>query len=407
MSQASTRRFQTAGWPSPSEISAPVHPLATDLPESKIVAVWQAGMDLPDVIPLWVGESDMNTPEFICKAAYDAMQQGYTRYPPKRGIPELRQAIASYQNRLYGTDTDIGRITVTSSGMAAILLTAEAVLGTGDNMVVISPVWPNALAVAHLMGAETREVYLTPPAHEGDHRFRLELDKLYAQVDARTRIIFACSPSNPTGWLMPEEQRAELVAFCRERGIWLISDEVYNRITYDGKPAPSVLNHIDDNDPVIVVNSFSKAWAMTGWRLGWLTHPMAMGPVYDKLIEYNTSGAPPFVQYGGLAAIEHGEGFIAEMVEHCRKGRDVVVRRLGPLDRLTLAEPDAAFYAFFHVEGVDDDLAFALKILHDCKVGLAPGSAFGHGGAGYLRLCFAVSDDKLEEACDRMLPLLT
>ncbi len=406
MSLPESRRIQTAGWPAPSETPAPVHPLATNLPESKIVEVWQMGDTMTDVIPLWVGESDLNTPEFICRAAHEAMGAGYTRYPPKRGVPELRNGLAAYQDRLYGTKTDDRRITVTPSGMNAVLLTVEAILGTGDNMVIISPVWPNIVAAAQLMGAETREVDLIPPAKEGDHRFRLDLDQLFAEVDARTRIIFLCSPGNPTGWVIPDEQRHALVAFCRERGIWLMSDEVYNRITYDGRPSPSALTEIGDDDPVIVINSFSKAWAMTGWRVGWITHPVSMGPVFDKLTEYNTSGTAPFIQMAALAALERGEGFITEMVERCRAGREVIVRRLGDLPRVTLAEPEAAFYAFFHVDGVDDDLAFAKQILHDTRVGLAPGSAFGDGGHGYLRLCFATATDTLEQACDRMEPAL-
>jgi aspartate/methionine/tyrosine aminotransferase len=228
--------------------------------------------------------------------------------------------------------------------------------------------------------------------------FHLDLERLMATVDARTRAVYLASPGNPTGWIMEAEQQRALLDFCRERGLWLIADEVYARIVYDRPFAPSFLELAEPDDPLLVVNSFSKAWAMTGWRLGWLTHPPAFAPIIDRLIEFNICGAPVFHQRAGLAALGEGEAFVAEMVARCRHGGE----RLSALPGIHLARPRGAFYAFFEVDGLSDSLAYAKEILERGAVGLAPGSAFGPGGEGHLRLCFANSAERLSEALDRL-----
>lgn len=389
--------------PTPADrFPAPMRELIRTLPTSPIGDVATFGRGDPDVIPLWFGESDLVTPDFISQAAQAALAAGETFYTWQRGLPELRQAIAAYTGRLYGIACDPDRITVTGSGMQAILLSCQAILAPGDNVVMVSPVWPNIAAAVKVQGATPREV----PLDFDGTRWRLDLDRLFAALDARTRIVFINSPGNPTGWMMEAAEQAAVLAECRRRGIWLMADEVYARIVYDRPVAPSFLQHASPEDPLIVVQSFSKPWAMTGWRLGWVTTPAAFGEELTKLIQFNISGSPAFLQRGALAAIEKGEDFLAEMVARCRAGGEIVYQRLSAQARVRIARPQAAFYAFFAVDGMEDSLAFAKRLVREAKVGLAPGVAFGTGGEGYLRLCFASSPARLATALDRIETLL-
>jgi aspartate/methionine/tyrosine aminotransferase len=377
---------------------APIRDLVARIPTSKIGDVAALGRDNPDVIPLWFGEGDLTTPEFISEAAMKALKEGQTFYTWQRGIPELRQAIADYTTRLYGNACKADRISVTSSGMQAILLSCQAIIDPGDNAVVVSPVWPNIVSAVEVMGGEVRQV----PLQFKNEKWTLDLDQLFAACDERTKMLFVNSPSNPTGWMMGSEQQAALLDFCRKRRIWLMADEVYARLVYDGEVAPSFLQHARPDDPLLVMQSFSKPWAMTGWRLGWLTSPNEFGEMLAKVIQFNISGSPTFLQYGALAAIKEGEPFIKYMVDRCRAGREQVIQRLAAHPKVKVARPEAAFYAFFSVEGMSDSLAFASKLVLDGKVGLAPGVAFGEGGEGYLRLCFASAPERLSRAMDRI-----
>jgi len=377
---------------------APIRDLVARIPTSKIGDVAALGRDNPDVIPLWFGEGDLTTPEFISEAAMKALKAGQTFYTWQRGIPELRQAIADYTTRLYGNACKADRISVTSSGMQAILLSCQAIMDPGDNAVVVSPVWPNIVSAVEVMGGDVRQV----PLQFKNEKWTLDLDQLFAACDERTKMLFVNSPSNPTGWMMGSEQQAALLDFCRKRRIWLMADEVYARLVYDGEVAPSFLQHARPDDPLLVMQSFSKPWAMTGWRLGWLTSPNEFGEMLAKVIQFNISGSPTFLQYGALAAIKEGEPFIKHMVDRCRAGREQVIQRLAAHPKVKVARPEAAFYAFFSVEGMTDSLAFASKLVLDGKVGLAPGVAFGEGGEGYLRLCFASAPERLSRAMDRI-----
>ena len=392
--------------------SYPLRPGIDQLEASQIVQLWQAGMGRKDLIPLYVGEGDLPTPGFICDAAERSLRAGETFYSAKRGIPELREALARYEERTFGVTMDPARITVTSSGMAAILMVLQATLSPGDNLVVVTPCWPNIFMATRVVGAETRQVEIDPLAEGG---FRLDLDKLFNACDERTRAIFLVSPANPTGWIAAPDEQAAILDFCRRRGIWLIADEVYHRFVYDpslsrgpGAPlaAPSLLALAQPEDPVFVVNSFSKTWAMTGWRMGWLTHPPSLGPLFDNLIEFNTSGGQAFIQRAGIAALEEGEPFVVDYIDRCRRAGDLVFQRLSALPRVRIARPRGSFYSFFGLDGMDDSFGFAKALLTETGVGLAPGSAFGAGGEGYLRLCFATSAARLSEALDRIEPKL-
>jgi aspartate aminotransferase len=381
---------------------APVRRTVEELETSRLAQVFAHGFGRPDLIALWVGESDLPTPAFIARAATDALAAGHTFYTYKRGLPALRRAIAAYCHRLYGRAVAEERVTVTSSGMTGLMVLVQALVDPGDNVVVVSPVWPNMAAAVTVMGGEPRPVVLDA----GPAGFSLDLDRLFEACDARTRAIYVASPGNPTGWLMESEAQRAVLDFCRRRGLWVIADEVYHRIVYDRSVAPSFLELAEADDPVIVANSFSKSWAMTGWRQGWLVHPPDLAAVLDRLLEYNTSGGQAFLQHACITALEEGEGFVAEMVERCRTGRDLVVQGLAALPRVHMAVPEAAFYAFFAVDGMTDSLATALRLVDEANVGLAPGSGFGAGGEGYLRLCFAAGAERLSQALERLAPTL-
>jgi len=269
--------------------------------------------------------------------------------------------------------------------------------------VLVTPLWPNCADAVSALSGEPRRASLTPV----DGGWKLDLDRLFAQVDDRTRAIFVNSPGNPTGWMAKPEELRTILEFCRKRRIWVIADEVYERLVYDRPVSPSLLDIAAPDDPVISINSFSKAWCMTGWRLGWIVAPAGYGDTLGKIIEFNMSAATTFVQHAGLAAIKDGEPFVAEIVEQYRQARDLVAQRLGGMRRVRMARPDAAFYAFFQVDGIADSLAFAKEIVAKHGVGLAPGIAFGPEGEGWLRLCFATSKAKLSEALDRLEPALS
>ena len=374
-----------------------------DLRASRIAEISALGMGDPDVIPLWYGEGDLPTPEFIGAAANEAIRAGHTFYTYKAGLPELRQTLADYLSGLYGRPIGAERVAATSSGMTALMLVSQALIDAGDNLVIVAPVWPNIAAAVSIMGGEPRLVSLDPLPEGG---WRLDPERLFAACDARTRGIFVNSPSNPTGWVISAEEIAVLLDFARRRGLWLIADEVYARIVYGNRAAPSFLAQAEPEDRVIAVNSFSKNWAMTGWRLGWMAMPADLLPTIEKLIEFNTSGSPTFLQHAGIVAVREGEAFIQSFVARCRAARDVAIDTLRSYRRVEIVRPQGAFYAFPRVDGVTDSLAFAKQLLQQTKVGLAPGSAFGPMGEGYLRLCFARDPAQIAEAVERLRPLL-
>ena len=383
--------------------SAPIREKILDLPTSRIAEVAALGFGNPEIIPLWYGEGDLPTPDFIGAAASTAMAAGETFYTYKAGLPELRQTIATYLARLYGREIGPDRVAVTSSGMTALMLAAQMLVDPGDNFVIVAPIWPNIAAAVTIMGGEPRLVSLDPAPGGG---WRLDPEKLFAVCDTRTRAIFVNSPSNPTGWVIARDEIAALVAFARRRGLWLVADEVYGRIAYGNRAAPSFLEHTEAEDRVIVVNSFSKTWAMTGWRLGWLTLPPSLMPEVEKLVEFNTSGSPTFLQRAAITAIRGGEGFVESFAARCRAARDVTIDGLQACRRVSVARPEGAFYAFFHVDGLADSVAFAKELLRTAKVGLAPGSAFGPMGEGWLRMCFARDPATMQEAVARLRPAL-
>jgi aspartate/methionine/tyrosine aminotransferase len=383
--------------PAPAGLTEALRPRIAGLPASKIREVADAGIGRADLIPLWFGEPDLPTPAFICEAASRALQAGDTFYQPNAGIPELRAALADYMGRLYRRRLPPENVIVSASAMNALMLVMQALVDPDDVVVTTTPAWPNLPAVPTILSGQIRSVPLTP----GNAGWRLDLERLFAACDRRTRVIFLNSPNNPTGWMMSADEQAAVLEFARARGLWIVADEVYARIVYDRPVAPSFLEQALPEDRVIVVNSFSKSWAMTGWRLGWIAAPAELGPSFEMLTEYNIAGPAGFIQRAGVVAVQQGEPFVRELVARYGAARELVISRLGDIPSLSLPIPTAAFYAFIRVHGLSDSLAFAKELLRATGVGVAPGAAFGDGGEGHLRLCFAASLPTLERALDR------
>lgn len=374
-----------------------------ELPASRIRQVTLAARGIEDVIPLWFGEGDEVTPAFIRDAAADALRRGETFYGPNRGIPQLREAIQRYLHRTYGASVDLDRIVVSASGMNALMIAVQCLVGHGDSAIVIGPVWPNAENAIAAMGAEVRRVDLQV---QPDGSWRLDLDRLMDACDATTRLIVVNSPGNPTGWMAREDELRSILACARARGIWILADEVYARIVYGMRHAPSFMTLADPDDPVIIVNSFSKSWSMTGWRLGWIVAPSELNVAIEKMTEFNISHPTTFVQWGGVAALDHGDDYVEALVRRYAEAAELVYERLSGLPRVRLSRPRSAFYAFLRVEGVTDSFGYAVELIKRARVGLAPGAAFGPAGEGHLRLCFAASLPKLSQALDRLVPAL-
>ena len=378
--------------------SAIVRPAIEALEDSPIIEIFREGFRVPGLIPMWAGEPDAPTADFICKATADALAEGRTFYSDNRGTPALRSALAAYHLRHFGVTIEDSRIAFTYSGMNAVMLAMQAVISPGDNAIAITPSWPNAMRAMQINGATVRQV---PLSHD-DEGWHLALEDVFAACDARTRMIYLASPGNPTGWMIEPAQARMLLDFCRDRNIAILSDEVYHRIVYDRPLAFSFLEIAEPGDPLFVVNSFSKPWAMTGWRLGWLIYPSGCTAAFEKLIQFNTSGGLEFMQAGAIAALEHGEDVVHAFVEKCRAGRDLVSRRLAAMERVRPIPSQGAFYAMFEVDSMTDSLGFCRRAVHEAHIGMAPGTSFGHGGESMVRLCYAKSMALLEEAMDRL-----
>jgi aspartate/methionine/tyrosine aminotransferase len=369
------------------------------LPPFPIVAIAEYGRSVGGVLPLWFGESDRVTPAFIIDAAAAAMREGHTFYQPKRGEPALRDALARYMSALYGIPMTEDRLNVTASGTAAIAMALQAVVDPGRNVAMLTPVWPIAGRFVRLLGADLREV---PLGHTPGQGWRLDLDRVRAAIDGNTAALFVNSPNNPTGWMASEAEYRALLEICRERGIWLVSDEVYARIVYDRKVAPSVLHVAAPEDRVLVINTFSKTWSMTGWRLGWLTSPPGFAEQLEKLGETQTGGPASFVQRAGITAITEGEPYIRALLDDFAASRARVAAVLESIPGIRFSLPMAGLFAYFAVEGETDGTALARRLIDQGRVGLAPGTAFGPGGLDHLRLCFASARPTLDEALDRL-----
>lgn len=371
---------------------------ATDLSPSKIRDVAELGMGDPDVIPLWFGEAAWRSPLVAIDAAKTSLDRDPAHYQPNSGLPALRASIAEYLSALHVVSIPANRITVSASAMQGLMLSAQTLTTPGDRVVMIAPDWPNIAAAFTIAGGQVEKVALSVT----DGRWSLDLDRLIDALTPGTRCLMINTPNNPTGWTLKAEDRQVLLDHCRKHGIWIVADEVYNRLYRHGIAAPSFVEITEAEDRFIGLNSFSKAWAMTGWRLGWMVTPPELEAPLAMLTEFNIAGAPPFVQAAGVSVVAKGESFVAEQRERLAEGYALVAERLGQMEGVDFIKPDGAFYAFFRMDGVNDSLETAKDILAKTKVGLAPGIAFGQQGEGHLRLCYAQPTDVLHRALDRL-----
>lgn len=374
-----------------------------NLEESKIREVANAGMGRADVLPFWFGESDEVTPEAIRAAGIASLQAGETFYSHNLGLPALRDAVAAYTSALHGR-VDIDRIAITSGGVNALIVAMQALIDAGDEVVAVTPVWPNLTAQPRILGARLRCVALQPDAAGA---WRLDLPALLAAITPATKMLVVNSPNNPTGWTLSKAEQQAILERCRATGTWVLSDEVYERLYYAGDTAsgaaPSFLDIARPDDRLVVVQSFSKAFLMTGWRLGYLVMPPDMTPQVGKLLEFNTSCAPVFVQRAAMVALAQTEAITPRIVAHLQRCRDTLVPLLQAVPGVRTSAAPGGMYAFLRIEGHDDSLSLAKRLVAEAGLGLAPGIAFGPEAEGWLRWCFASQDvARLGQGVDRL-----
>ncbi|WP_438750380.1 pyridoxal phosphate-dependent aminotransferase [Pararhizobium sp. O133] len=379
-------------------IMSSLSPRSLAAPESGIVELVNYARGRDGLIPLWVGEGDLPTPDFISKAAQASLSAGETFYTWQRGVPPLREALARYYQRHFNKTMSPDNFYVTGSGMQAIKLAIEAVTSPGDDMVFLSPAWPNFAASAELSGVKAIAV----PLEFMDGKWQLDIGKLEAAITPKTRALFVNTPSNPTGWTATHDDLKAILSLARKHGLWIMADEIYALYYYNGPRAPSFLDVMEEDERILFVNSFSKNWSMTGWRAGWIVAPSAIGQVLENLIQYSTSGVAQFIQAGATVALDQGDAFVAENVAKATLSRDLFCDALIATNRVETLKPDGAIYAFLKIDGVTDARRAALDIVDRTGVGLAPGTAFGAGGSLFMRACFLRDPGQIATAAERL-----
>lgn len=379
-------------------------PAVRTLSSSLIREVANAGMGRDDILPFWFGESDQPTPGFIRDAAVTSLLAGETFYSQNLGRPYLRETIATYLSNLHESVIGAERIAVTSSGVSGLMLANQLIVSPGDRVVVVTPIWPNVAEIPAILGARVHRVAL----EVRNGHWQLDTGRLIEALTPDTRLAIINSPNNPTGWTIDDESLDAIVAHCRRHGIWLVADDAYERLIYDPtrRSAPSVLTRTGPEDRVIVANTFSKAWTMTGWRIGWLTVPPALAPDLTKIIEYNTSCIPEPVQRAATVAIRDGEAEVAALRSHLMETRQLLVDGLRNLPGVEVPEAGGAMYVFFRIARFDDTLELAKRLVSEAGLGLAPGGAFGPEGDGWLRWCHAVRTERLQAGLERLATFL-
>lgn len=379
-----------------------VAPSAAAVPHSRIRELAELAMSMDGVLRLYFGESNLPTPEFIKQAAVRALAEGYTFYTENAGLPSLRRALAGYYRRLHGVELDPeSEIVITASGVQALCVSLRCLLDPGDEALVLTPAWPNGSAIVAMSNAVAVQI----PHPLCGERYQIDFDALERSLTPRTRLLLYTSPSNPLGWVATEGEQRRLLAFSREHNLWLVADEVYERIWYGGapgEPAPSILRLATREDAVVVIQSFSKSYCMTGWRVGWLVGRRDLARRAAQLNEFIVSHAPSFAQKAAEAALEAGEEEIAAMVARLKENRDFCVEALRRMPAVTVPEPAGAFYLFPRMAGAEDSFEFCRRLLMEKRVGLAPGVAFGAGGEGSVRICYAAERRILEAALERL-----
>jgi hypothetical protein len=376
---------------------------ALRVPHSRIRELAEVAMGMDGVLKLYFGESNLPTPEYIKRAAQKAMADGYTFYTENAGLPTLRKALARYYQELHGVELDpSGEIVITASGVQALNVSIRCVLDPGEEALVLTPAWPNGASNVVMANGVAVEI---PHPLVGD-RYQIDFAALEAAVTPRTRMLLYTSPSNPLGWVATVDEQRQLLEFTRRHNLWLLADEVYERLNYTGPkpttPAPTILKLATRDDAVIVVQSFSKMYCMTGWRLGWLVARRDLCERATQLNEFIISHAPSFAQRAAETALLWGENALCEMLIRLKENRDFCLAALAKMPRVTVPKPDGAFYLFPKIAGVTDSFDFCKRLLVDTHVGLAPGVAFGAGGEGSVRICYAAEKQIVQEAMARL-----
>jgi aspartate aminotransferase len=364
-------------------------------------------MSMDGVLRLYFGESNLPTPDYIKQAAIQALHDGYTFYTENAGLPSLRRAIAHHYQKLHGVELDPeSEIVITASGVQALNVSLRAMLDPGDEALVLTPAWPNGSSIIAMANAVAKQI---PHSLCGD-RYQIDFDALEAAAGPRTRLLLYTSPSNPLGWVATEDDQRRLLDFCRARGMWLVADEVYDRLYYAGArlgdPVPSILRKVTRDDAVIVVHSFSKSYCMTGWRVGWLVARQDLAAKATQLNEFIVSHAPSFAQKAAETALAEGEAELERMLARLQANRDLCLQALAGMPGVTVPVPHGAFYLFPKIAGLADSFEFCRRLLLETKVGLAPGVAFGAGGEGSVRICYAAEERILEPAMERLAQFL-
>jgi aspartate/methionine/tyrosine aminotransferase len=371
---------------------------AAAAPRSGIGEIVAYARGRENLMPLWIGEGDLPTPDFITSAASAALAGGETFYTWTQGIPELREAIVRYYQRHYSVELSVDNIYVTGSGMQSIVLAIQTVASSGDEILYLSPAWPNVVSAIGV--AEAKAVPVVLDFVEG--HWTLDIQRLEDAITPRTTALFINSPSNPTGWTARREDLQAVLALARKHGLWIIADEIYGLYSFNGNRAPSFMDIMEAEDRIIFANSFSKNWCMTGWRVGWMVAPAEIGQTLTNLIQYSTSGVAQFMQRGAIAALDQGDDFIQTNIDRGRRSRDILCDALIATNRVETLKPPGALYAFLKIDGVTDSRAEAFSIVDKTGVGLAPGTAFGAGGQRFMRACFLRDPLQIEDAAERL-----
>ncbi|MBI4473154.1 MAG: pyridoxal phosphate-dependent aminotransferase [Acidobacteria bacterium] len=369
---------------------------ALEARESTLIQIAMAADEVPNPFRLYYGESDMPTPEFICRAVYDAVRNGHTLYTPTAGHLELREAICRKFHELHGVEYRPSEVVCTVGAGMTIFLAIRATIGAGDNAIIISPAFSVFASTVTVFGGEVRGVPLT----RDGKRFRLDIDRVKRAIDGRTRLLVVNSPSNPTGWVITHEEQEALWDLAVKHDFLIMSDEVYERIVFDGPVAPSFAKVATDREHLLVVNSFSKTYNMTGWRLGYAIGDERIIKLMTKVEEFIISSPPAMIQQAGIVALRDGEPYVQEIRDRYAQRRKIVMDRISQMPGLSVPTPQGAFYVFPQVNGVTDSMAFARKLLKETGVAIAPGMAFGPHGEGYIRISFASSEEVLVPALE-------
>jgi aspartate aminotransferase len=377
-----------------------------NVPHSRIRELAEIAMSMDGVLRLYFGESNLPTPDYIKRAALAAMGAGYTFYTENAGLPSLRRALAEKYRELHGVELDpAGEIVITASGVQALNVGIRCALDPGDEALLLTPAWPNGSSIVAMANA----IPLQIPQPLCDGRYHVDFDALEAAITPRTRLLVYISPSNPLGWVATDAEQDGLLEFARRHGLWLLADEVYDRLYYNsrlGEPVPSILRKATRHDAVMVVQSFSKSYCMTGWRLGYLIARRDLAAKAAQLNEFIVSHAPSFTQKAGETALADGEQELLGMLERLNQNRDFCLDALAGMRGITVPKPDGAFYLFPRIDSLRDSFDFCKRLLIETRVGLAPGVAFGEGGEGSVRICYAAERSILEPAMERLAAFL-